>query len=166
MTAYLRRFGRLLALVGYFGLAVLLVVWHGWLAPPQIMATAFVLAVLLIPLACALPGMVRGRSYTHAWVSLLSLLYFVLAVDGIAAGIEPRWLPAATLTASLALFTGTITYVRARGVLRRRAEAEAAPVTRAESGVESGGGQDADAAASALEDGANERNGETTPGRE
>lgn len=147
MTAYLRRFGRLLALAGYFGLALLLVVWHGWLAPPQIMATAFVLAVLLIPLACALPGMVRGRSYTHAWVSLLSLLYFVLAIDGLAAGIEPRWLPAATLTASLALFTGTITYVRARGVLRRRAEAEAA-------------------AASALEDGAHERDGEATPGRE
>ena len=124
MSASVLRFGRLLALVGYTLLPLLLVAWFGWLAPPTLLAAPIVLAVLLIPLACAGPGMIRGRIYTHAWVSLLSLLYFVVAIDGIAAGVEPGWLPSATLTASIALFTGTLVYVRTHGVLRRRAEAE------------------------------------------
>lgn len=119
MSRALQRFGRLLAIAGHGLLACLVVIWHAWLSPPQVLAPAFVVGALVLPLACALPGMVRGRTYTHAWVSLLSLLYFVLAIDGIAAGVEPRWLPAATLTASVALFTGSITYVRASGVLRR-----------------------------------------------
>lgn len=125
MTPALLRFARILAATGFVLLVVLLVAWHAWLSPPEIFATSFALAVLLAPLACAVPGIVRGRSYTHAWVSLLALFYFILAVDGIAAGVEPRWLPAATLTASVALFTGAVVYVRTRGVLRRREEAQA-----------------------------------------
>lgn len=120
MTAGTARFGRLLALAGHGLLVLLLLLWHGWLAPPAIFPVAGVLAVLLGPLLLAAPGMLRRRIYTHAWVSLLSLLYFVLAIDGLAAGIAPRWLPAATLTAGVALFTGSVIYVRARGVLRRQ----------------------------------------------
>ncbi len=117
-------FARGLALSGFFLLALLLVLWHGWLARPQVMPAGIALALLLLPLVPAVPGMLRGRSYTHAWVSLLALFYFILAVDGIAAGVEPAWLPAATLTATLALFVGTIAYVRSRGALRRRLQAQ------------------------------------------
>lgn len=115
------RFARVLALAGFVILIVVLLAWHGWLARPRILPLPLVLGVLLLPLAAAAPGLYRGRSYTHAWVSLLSLAYFILAVDGIAAGVEPRWLAPAALSASIALFTGSVVYVRACGVLRRRA---------------------------------------------
>ena len=119
MAAVPLGFARVLALAGFAVLAVLLVLWQAWLAPPRLMPAALALVLLLAPLGVALPGMLRGRSYTHAWVSLLALGYFILAVDGFAAGVEPAWLPAATLTATLALFVGTIAYVRACGALRR-----------------------------------------------
>jgi len=121
VRATLLGFARILALTGHGGLVVLLVAWQAWLAPPVMMPPALALAMLLIPLALAAPGLVRGRAYTHAWVSLLALLYFIVGVDGIAAAVEPRWLPALTVTASVALFTGSVLYVRGRGILRRAA---------------------------------------------
>lgn len=115
------RFARLLTLAGLGLLIAVLVIWHAWLSPPAALPVALVMAIVLVPLLLATPGLLRGRTYTHAWVSLLSLFYFILAVDGVAAGVEPHWLPAAALTASVALFTGAVVYVRARGNLRRRA---------------------------------------------
>jgi len=117
-------FSRVLTLAGYAALVALLVVWQAWLSPPVIMPPALALAILLLPLAVALPGLVRGRSYTHAWVSLAALFYFVVAVDGVAGAVEPSWLPAAAVTATIALFTGSVLFVRGCGLLRRRAEDE------------------------------------------
>lgn len=124
LKATLLGFARVLTLAGYAALVVLLAVWQAWLSPPVIMPPALALLILLLPLAIALPGLVRGRSYTHAWVSLVSLFYFVVAVDGVAGAVEPSWLPAAAVTATIALFTGSVLYVRGCGLLRRRAEDE------------------------------------------
>lgn len=59
--------GSLIALI-LLGLA-----WELWLAPLRPGST---LALKVVPLLCGLFGILRGRRYTHQWMSLLSLAYF------------------------------------------------------------------------------------------
>lgn len=107
------RFARVLALGGYAALLGVIVLWHAWLAPPTVLSPPLVVAVLVLPLLCGLPGMLRGRRYTHAWLSLAAPVYFVIGVDGMAAAVEPDWLGPAMVTASVGLFIGAVVYVRA-----------------------------------------------------
>lgn len=106
---------RVLALAGYFALLALLLNWHTWLAPPARVPISVVLLLVAVPLLVPLRGLLHGRVYTHAWTSFLALAYFALAVDAIAAGVEPAWLGWTALIASLTLFAGAIGYTRTRG---------------------------------------------------
>jgi uncharacterized membrane protein len=103
---------RAAALVGYVGLWCLLALWYGWLAPPAHLPVATALALLLVPLAFPLPGLLTGKRYTYAWSSMLSLLYF-------AHGVSEAWtVPAERayglleIGLSLLWFTGAVVYVR------------------------------------------------------
>jgi uncharacterized membrane protein len=115
MTA--TRFARFLTLFGCFGLVALLCAWYGWLAPSTHFGVGFALVALLLPLAFPLPGLLRGRAYTHAWTAFISLLYFTHGV--IEAWASPivlqRRLAAAEIALSMALFVGTTLYARLRG---------------------------------------------------
>ena len=73
--------GRVLTLIGYFGLLVLIVNWFTWLAPPVRVPRALVLAALAVPLLFPLQGIIHARRYTHQWIGFLSMLYFVIGVD-------------------------------------------------------------------------------------
>lgn len=75
------RIGRVLTLIGYFGLLALLVNWFTWLAPPVRVPSSLVLAALAIPLLFPLRGIIHARRYTHQWIGFLSMLYFVIGVD-------------------------------------------------------------------------------------
>jgi uncharacterized membrane protein len=115
---------RVLALAGYFALLTLLLNWHTWIAPPTRVPISVVLLLVAVPLLLPLRGLLHGRVYTHAWTSFLALAYFALAVDAIAADVQPAWLGWAALVASLALFTGAIGYTRTRGRELRSAAGE------------------------------------------
>lgn len=54
-------------------LALLCVLWEGWLAPLRPGGSWLTLKAL--PLLLALPGLWRGRRYTYQWFSMLVLLY-------------------------------------------------------------------------------------------
>lgn len=73
--------GRVLTLAGYFGLLALIVNWFTWIAPPERVPRALVLAALAIPLLFPLRGIIHARRYTHQWVGFLSMLYFIIGVD-------------------------------------------------------------------------------------
>lgn len=73
--------GRVLTLIGYFGLLLLIINWFTWLAPTERVPRALVLAALAIPLLFPLRGIIHARRYTHQWVGFLSLLYFMIGVD-------------------------------------------------------------------------------------
>lgn len=73
--------GRVLTLIGYFGLLLLILNWFTWLAPPVRVPRSLVLAALAIPLLFPLRGLIHGKRYTHQWVGFLSLLYFMIGVD-------------------------------------------------------------------------------------
>ena len=73
--------GRVLTLIGYFGLLALIVNWFTWLAPPVRVPRSLVLATLAVPLLFPLRGIIHARRYTHQWIGFLSMLYFIVGVD-------------------------------------------------------------------------------------
>lgn len=75
------RVGRILTLVGYFGLLALILNWFTWLAPPVRVPRSMVLAALAIPLLFPLRGIIHSRRYTHQWIGFLSMPYFAIGVD-------------------------------------------------------------------------------------
>lgn len=75
------RIGRIITLIGYFGLLVLIVNWFTWLAPPERVPRSIVLAALALPLMFPLRGIIHARRYTHQWIGFLSLFYFMVGVD-------------------------------------------------------------------------------------
>ena len=109
------RLARLIALTGYFGLILLILVWNIWLSPPKALALPLVLALALAPLLLALAGLLYGRPYTYAWISFLSLLYFTHGT------VEAYSNPADRLPAllevgfSVMLYVGAIMFARLRG---------------------------------------------------
>lgn len=104
---------RTATLLGYMLLVTQILVWHGWLHPPQHLPRSLVLALLLAPLLFPLPGILQGRPYTHAWASLIALIYFVLGVAHAAAAPE-RGYGILQIGSSLLLFFGCIFYARLR----------------------------------------------------
>lgn len=82
-----------------------------------------------LPIAVFIPGMLRDRLRSMAWLSFVTLMYFVTAVQRIFA--EPGSLRAQVeLLAVIALFLATMFYVRVRG-----------PELRAARDAERGGGE-------------------------
>lgn len=99
------------AAASLLALIVLCVAWEWRLAPLRPGGSMLVFKVL--PLLAPLPGILRGRRYTHQWTSLLSLAY---AMEGIVramteSGIR-RWLAVAELALALTLFAAAAGYAR------------------------------------------------------
>ena len=67
---------------------------------------------LLVPLLFPLPGMLRDRSYTFAWSSFLSLLYFIHGIGEFYSEPEERIYAGLEILFSLLWFGGAIFYVR------------------------------------------------------
>ena len=109
----LRR-ARTIALGGYFGLLLLLPLWYIWLSPPQL-PLGLVLAVLLLPLLFPLGGLLKGRPYTYAWASFLSLIYFIHAVVELYSTPQDRHLALLELLLSLAFYIGCVMFARLGG---------------------------------------------------
>ena len=106
------------AVASLLGLILLGVLWELWLAPTG----SGMLALKVLPLTLALPGVLRRRLYTYRWVSLLVWLYFI---EGVVRASGDRGLSAQLalleLTLTLTLFAACALHVRAR--LRNAKEA-------------------------------------------
>ena len=102
-------------------IVVLGLAWELWLAPTG----RGTLAIKVLPLALALPGLTRDRLYTYRWVSLAVWLYFA---EGAVRATSDRGLgaplAAIEVVLSLMLFVACGMHVRAR--LRTSAPAVAA----------------------------------------
>jgi uncharacterized membrane protein len=108
------RFSHALALTGYFGLLVLLVLWWAWLEPPEQWPIAEALIVLVGPLLPPLRGLLHGRAHAHIWTSLLALFYFAVGIFHVAGPMTRPWLAWLAIGFSLLLLTGVLLYVRSR----------------------------------------------------
>jgi uncharacterized membrane protein len=106
------RLGRGLTLAGFLGLFFTLLAFTGWIAPPERIPRALVLALLLFPLLFPLRGLLHGRVSTHAWSSLLALPYLVLGILWLPGGPVARLQGALVVLLSLAWFAGALLHVR------------------------------------------------------
>ena len=107
------RTGRILTLIGYFGLLALIINWFTWLAPPVQVPRSLVLAALAIPLLFPLRGIIHSKRYTHQWVGFLSMLYFIIGVDVWYNRIELESLLGALMVLfSVVLIVGSSMYAR------------------------------------------------------
>jgi uncharacterized membrane protein len=103
------------ALIGYFGLFVLLMLWNTVLAPSKHFPTALVLLVTVTPLLIPLRGFLNQNLKSCAWAAYLSLLYFVQGVGEAYSNADERWLAGLEVGLSLMLFFGATFYVRLSG---------------------------------------------------
>lgn len=88
--------------------------WELWWAPLR--PGGSWLALKALPLLAPLFGVLRGRRYTHQWVSLLALAYLT---EGVVRAITESGLPGrlalAEIALSTALYASAVLYVRASG---------------------------------------------------
>jgi uncharacterized membrane protein len=95
-------------------LVVLQLAWHAWLAPPQSMPMAVLLAITVIPLLLPLFA-IRNVRRALLWVGILSLFYFCHGVSEAWSAPDQRWLAAAEIMLTLLLIAAL-----GAGVKRRR----------------------------------------------
>jgi uncharacterized membrane protein len=108
------RIARSAAGASLIALIFLCVDWEMWLAPIRPGGSA--LALKIVPLMFALPGILRGRRYTYQWSSMLILAYFAEGV--VRAWSEHGWSRGAALSEivlSLLFFAAAVSYARASG---------------------------------------------------
>ena len=106
------RLTRIMALSGYLGIWVLIPLWYGWLAPSDHFPPGMAIAFLLTPLVFPLPGMIKGKAYTHVWGAYISLIYFAHGIGETYSEPDQRWLGSLEILLSLLWFTGSIYYAR------------------------------------------------------
>lgn len=103
---------RVVALLGYFGLWLLLPLWYGWIHPPQLVSLPMVLGILMFPLIFPLKGLVTGNRYTYTWGSLVALIYFAHGVLEAYTEQQLRGIAAVEIFLSMMFFSGAVMYVK------------------------------------------------------
>lgn len=102
---------RRVAFAAALALVVLGVAWETWLAPTG----RGTLALKVLPLVVALPGLWRHRMYTYRWLSLLVWLYVLEGlVRATSEGGLGAVLAAAEVALAVALFGAVTFYIRRR----------------------------------------------------
>jgi len=103
-----------LALVGFFSLFALLMLWHTLLSPPVKFPVAMILIITVLPLLLPLRGLLHGKKRSCAWAAYISMLYFMHG--SIEAFANPdtleKLLASLEILFSLFLFIGSMFYVR------------------------------------------------------
>jgi uncharacterized membrane protein len=111
---------------GAFWLLLLLQpLWHGWLQPSHELPLPFVLGVAILPLLPAAAALLLRATTALFWAGVLSLPYFIHAIDRLWTAPETRPYAAVELVLSLAV----VLAVACDGLLRRRAAKAAAART-------------------------------------
>ena len=94
-------------------LIALCLAWEIWLAPQR--AGGSWLALKTLPLLIPLTGILRGKVYTHRWVTLFIIAYFV---EGVVRAYSDKGLSAqlagVEIALTLVIFVSAITYVRTK----------------------------------------------------
>lgn len=112
LSANSARWLNVLTVTSLIALIALCLAWELWLAPQRAGGSWLVLKTL--PLLLPLFGILRGRLYTHRWITLFIIAYFV---EGVVRAWSDRGLSAqlalVEIALSLILFASAIGYVRA-----------------------------------------------------
>lgn len=105
-------YAHIVALVGFFGLFILLMLWHTLLVPATQFPVALILLVTVTPLLLPMRGLLNGKPKSCAWTAYISLLYFVHGCIEAYSNPDERLYATLEIIFSLMLFFGAIGYVR------------------------------------------------------
>jgi uncharacterized membrane protein len=99
------------AVTSLIALIVLTALWETWLAPLR--PGGSWMAMKTVPLFVALPGIMKGRTYTYRWAILLVLAYFAEGtVRAYSEGGSAAMLAMYEIALALIFFVSAIAYVR------------------------------------------------------
>lgn len=101
-----------LALFGFFGLFLLLMLWNTVLATSSKLPTAIILIITVTPLLLPMRGFLHGQLRSSAWVAYISLLYFVHGCVEAYANNTARTYALLEIVFSLMIFFGAGFYIR------------------------------------------------------
>lgn len=105
-----------IALTGFFGLFVLLMLWNTVLTPTTKLPVALMLIVTVSPLLVPMRGFLKGRLKDCAWLAYISLIYFLHGSAEAYVNALSRPYALLEILLSLMVFFGTAFYIRLSGV--------------------------------------------------
>lgn len=103
------------ALIGFFGLFILLMLWNTLLAPSSRFPVALVLLITVTPLLLPMRGLLDRKAKSCAWAAYLSLIYFIHGTAEVYANADERLYASLEIILSLMLFFGATFYIRYMG---------------------------------------------------
>jgi uncharacterized membrane protein len=102
----------LIALIGFFGLFTLIMLWHTLLSPQHQLPIAFLLLLTVTPLLLPMRGFLHGKLRSCAWLAYISLMYFLHGAIEAYANVDARPLALLEIALSLMIFFGISFYLR------------------------------------------------------
>jgi len=109
------RFQRL-AQCGYFGLLLLVPLWHLYLSPPTLQISPWLItSIWLIPLLFPLKGIIKGNPYTYAWSGFIALIYIMHACVIVMSDQQERVLGIIELLFASLFLIGNIYFAKYKG---------------------------------------------------
>ena len=105
---------RITTLTSFFALLALVVYWA--INPTQLKASSTSIVLLFggLPLLSALPGILKQKPYTHAWICMVALLYLIHGVVEAWSQPENLLLASLEIVFSILLYLGAGFYARYR----------------------------------------------------
>jgi len=101
----------IVAVAGFFGLFILLMLWNTVIAPSTHFPVVLVLLATVTPLLLPMRGLLSGKPKSCGWAGYVSLLYFVHGSIETYSNADERLYAALEVTFSLLLFLGVIGYL-------------------------------------------------------
>ena len=109
------RFQRI-AQCGYFGLLLLVPIWHLYLSPPTLEISPWLItSIWLIPLLFPLKGIIKGNPYTYAWSGFIALIYIMHGCVIIMSNEQERALAVVELVFASLFLMGNIYFAKYKG---------------------------------------------------
>lgn len=108
-------FYRKLTLLCYPLLLLWVILWHGVIAPSEAVAVWLKPLAWALPLLLPLPGILKGKPYTHAWANFILMLYFVHSLTTLWTHPDERLFALIELLLTTGAFIGATYYARYAG---------------------------------------------------
>lgn len=105
---------RIATLTGIFGLLILIIYWSLNPTKLDLSSTSFVLLLGGLPLLLGLPGILKQKPFTHAWMSMVALLYFIHGVVEVWSQPDNKLFASLEIILSVLLYFGASFYARYR----------------------------------------------------
>ncbi|RXS44585.1 DUF2069 domain-containing protein [Idiomarina sp. 29L] len=110
------QFYRVLTHLCYWPLLILVLLWHSLPdSAPASLPTILSLLFWVLPLLFPLPGLIRGKPYTHAWANFILMLYFLHALTTLWTHPDERIWAALELLFAVGAFIGATGFARYKG---------------------------------------------------